>query len=205
MTRPLLGVMTAVTFLWVIPAHAQAPSLQEELEASVLPLPTSLRAEAGVFRWIGDGQMETLRPSRNGMSCIADDPTDETFDVRCYHDDFWRVIRRFGDLRRSGMAFEDANEAIRQAAESGELIMPASPTAGYRMLGPISAFDFASRTAGPEIKRWQSIHFPFRSADEIGLTEDEEPNKTELPGQLPYVMASGTWWSHVMIVHEPFD
>jgi hypothetical protein len=42
---------------------------------------------------------------------------------------------------------------------------------------------------------------PFRTATEIGL-----PNESELSearqATMPFVMASGTWWSHVMIMHE---
>lgn len=204
-TRLSLSALAAIAACWAAPAHAQAPSQREELDAAVLPLPTSLRGEAGVFRRIGVDRVEIVRPSHNGMSCLVDDPADDEFDVRCYHDEFWPVIRRFGELRRSGASFEGANEAIRREAESGELSMPATPTAGYRMLGPITAYDFASRTVGTEIKRWQSIHFPFRTAEEMGLTEEREPSKADLPGQMPYVMTSGTWWAHVMIVHEPFD
>lgn len=205
MTRAyLLGLAAACTG-FAAPAGAQDLSARDEPEAAVLPLPTSLRSEAGVFRWTGPGQVETLRPSRNGMSCMADNPSDDEFDVRCYRDEFWAVIRRFGELRRSGMSGEEADAAIRRESDTGELALPTAPAAGYRMLGPISAYDAASRTAGPEIRRWQSIHFPFRTAAEIGLTEDEELNKPDQPGQMPHVMASGTWWSHVMIVHEPFE
>jgi hypothetical protein len=62
------------------------------------------------------------------------------------------------------------------------------------MLGPLSAFDSATTTTTAAIDTWQSIHFPFRTAAEVGLPLTRE-------GVMPFVMASGTWWSHVMIVH----
>jgi hypothetical protein len=64
------------------------------------------------------------------------------------------------------------------------------------MLGPISAFDPTTTTVGEAINGWQSVHFPFRTASELGLPIAPE-------GVMPYVMDSGTWWSHVMIVHRP--
>jgi tetratricopeptide (TPR) repeat protein len=64
------------------------------------------------------------------------------------------------------------------------------------MLGPISGYDPKTRTFSAAIEKWQSVHFPYRTAAEIGLP-------TEREGVLPYVMASGTWWSHVMIQHTP--
>jgi PAS domain S-box-containing protein len=55
---------------------------------------------------------------------------------------------------------------------------------------------------GPEggrfvIASWQSVHFPYKTAGEIGLPEEGQVSPT-----MPYVMASGTFWSHVMIEHE---
>jgi hypothetical protein len=181
------------------------PSVQEAMDAAVLPLPTDLRRDAGVLRRVAPGRLERLRQSKNGMSCSVDSPDDDRFDVRCYHDDFWSVIHRARELGRTLATRAELDERLRREIELGELSLPAAPTAGYRMLGPISAFDFESGQAGPEIAKWQSIHLPFRTAEEMGLTEARELNQPALSGLMPFVMASGTWWSHVMIVHEPFD
>lgn len=199
---PLLGVLV---FGSAGGAAAQDPPGPAQMDAAVLPLPLDLRANAGVIRWVAPDRFEQLRPSRNGMSCSADPPGDDEFDVRCYNDAFLQVIRRMRELRRTAASGAEAEAQLRREIESGELVLPAAPTAGYRMLGPISALDFETGEAGPEIAKWQSIHFPFRTAREMGLTEVQEPSETALPGLMPFVMASGTWWSHVMIVHEPFD
>jgi uncharacterized damage-inducible protein DinB len=66
------------------------------------------------------------------------------------------------------------------------------------MLGPIDDFDFETLEAGPGIADWQSVHFPFETAEALGLTEAREGRQGDL---MPFVMASGTWWSHVMIMH----
>ena len=82
------------------PTLAQESSPRDRIDAAVLPLPTSLREGAGVVRWTGPGQTEQLRESLNGMSCSVDDPSDDRFDVRCYHDEFWIAIRRARELGR---------------------------------------------------------------------------------------------------------
>jgi len=184
---------------------AQEPPLEALMDAAVRPLPMDLQADAGVIRWVASDRFEQLRPSRNGMSCSMDRPGDDEFDVRCYNDEFLQVIRRVRELGRTAASGAEAEAQLRHEIESGELALPSAPTAGYRMLGPISAFDFETGEAGSEIAKWQSIHFPFKTAAEMGLTEAREPSETALPGLMPFVMASGTWWSHVMIVHEPFN
>jgi hypothetical protein len=62
------------------------------------------------------------------------------------------------------------------------------------MLGPISAYDPATNAVTGEIRSWQSLHLPFQTAGDLTLP-------TESNRDMPYVMASGTWWAHVMIEH----
>jgi hypothetical protein len=45
------------------------------------------------------------------------------------------------------------------------------------------------------IDAWQSIHMPYRTAASMGLSTTED-------GIHPYVMASGTYWAHVMIMQR---
>ncbi len=202
--RPLF-LLTMLLSATSAPTLAQEPSFRDRIDAAVLPLPTSLREGAGVVRWTGPGQTEQLRESLNGMSCSVDDPSDDRFDVRCYHDEFWIAIRRARELGETLTSREAVNEQLRRESIAGQIHLPSAPTAGYRMLGPISAYDGQANEAGPEIAKWQSIHFPFNTAEEMGLPEARELNEPALPGLMPFVMASGTWWSHVMIVHEPFQ
>jgi hypothetical protein len=81
------------------------------------------------------------------------------------------------------------------AVRAREIGLPDAPSAGYRMLGPMSAYDPVTRRAGPTILAWQSLHMPFRTGAELGMTETQR-------GTMPFVMSSGTWWSHLMIVHD---
>ncbi len=207
MSRRVVGLTVALVGLgWLIPSDTvsgQDQVTDDVLRTAVLPLPTDMREDAGVLRWVSRSETEQLRPSRNGMSCSADRPEDDVLDVRCYHDDFWVAIRRVRALRGEVDSAEELDERLRDEAES--LGWSMAPTAGYRMLGPISALNVATGEAGPEIHKWQSVHFPFHTSEAIGLPEGREQNEPGLTGIMPFVMASGTWWSHVMIVHKPYD
>jgi hypothetical protein len=173
----------------------QAPTRAQQIAAAVLPLPPPLRAGAGVVHLCRSGRPEQWRPSGNGMVCMADEPGDSIFDVRCYHASFIPLVYRAARLtaaRTPDSAFERTMDA---EIHGGKLRLPDAPTAGYRMYGPVSGLDWATATASDTIDAWQSIHFPYRTADEIGLPTDED-------GIHPYVMSSGTWWAHVMIMEH---
>lgn len=189
----VLALLSVLGEVGVLPAQAEPSS--RAVAASVLPLPETLRAEAGV-RVVAPSGVSILRPSANGLMCTADRPGDDVFDVRCYHTEWLAVMDYVRLLRQQGVHDSTLAARLKDAERQGVIRFPDSPTAGYRMLGPISAFDSTTTTAGEAINGWQSVHFPFRTATELGL-----PSMPE--GVMPYVMESGTWWSHVMIVHRP--
>jgi tetratricopeptide (TPR) repeat protein len=176
-------------------AQVPVPPAEEQIAAAVLPLPESLRAGATVRGFDAKLARVTLRQGTNTMVCNGDRPGDTIFDVRCYERQFQAVIDRRRELVGSG-ALNDLDPRFEDEIKSGRLALPDYPTAGYRMLGPIEAYDPRSRTWTAAIERWQSVHFPYQTAAAIGLP-------TEREGTTPYVMASGTWWSHVMIQHTP--
>jgi hypothetical protein len=192
-TTSVLALLFALGQAGLLAAQAGPPP--QAVAASVLPLPEALRAGAGV-RAIAPSGVSVLRPSTNGLMCTADRPGDDVFDVRCYHEEWLAVMDYVRLLRQQGVRDSALDARLRDAARQGVIRFPDSPTAGYRMLGPISAFDSTTTSAGEAIDKWQSVHFPFRTAKELGLPITPE-------GVMPYVMDSGTWWSHVMIVHRP--
>jgi hypothetical protein len=177
-------------------AQTPVPSPAEQMAAAVLPLPSVFRAGAGVRGYTSNLVMVTLREGSNGMVCTADRPGDEVFDVRCYEKDFLKIIDRWREVAAGGLSDTAVDRRLDQEIKDGRLHLPDHPTAGYRMLGPIRDYDARTNVATGVIERWQSIHFPYRTAAELGLPTEQE-------GTMPFVMASGTWWSHVMIVHTP--
>ena len=175
--------------------QTRVPPPADQIAAAVLPLPEALRTGAGVRGYDAALKKITLRESTNGMVCTGDRPGDDELDVRCYERGFLAVIDRNKELNASG-AFGALTPRFEQEIKTGKLHLPAHPTAGYRMLGPIGAYDPKTRTWTSAIEKWQSVHFPYKTAAEVGLPVERE-------SVLPYMMASGTWWAHVMIQHAP--
>lgn len=168
------------------------PPISEQIATAVLPLPAPLRDQATVVGYGPDMRLTVLRAGTNGMVCTGQRPGNEEFDVRCYQETFIPLVRRIAQL--NGLPEEERHRIIDQEIKSGKLSLPSGPVAGYRMLGPASAYNAATHLTGPAIASWQSIHFPYKTAAEIGLPEEGTVTRT-----LPYVMASGSYWSHVMI------
>jgi len=196
---PLLIVIYCSTFYSASATaqSAQVPSASQQIAAAVLPLPEVMREHATVLGYAPDLSLVTLRQGSNGMVCTASRPGDSEFDVRCYHESFMPVVRRMRDLHSQGVKGDEIYRTIDAELKAKKLAIPDHPTAGYRMLGPISAYQVTTNTVGKEIESWQSVHFPYKTAAEIGLPEEGQVSST-----MPYVMASGTFWSHVMIEHE---
>jgi hypothetical protein len=190
-----LFLATFLACLCSYPTRAQSPNVppaSQQIAAAVLPLPLPLREQATVVGYGPDMKLIVLRAGTNGLVCTGTRPGDAEFDVRCYQEKFIPLVRRIAQL--SALTQAERGRVIDEEIKSGKLSLPVGPVAGYRMLGPASAYDAATHTAGSAIASWQSIHFPYRTAVEIGLPEEGSVTK-----KLPYVMASGTFWSHVMI------
>ena len=197
--RGLLMALT-ISVLFSTSANAQqpqAPPARQQIAAALLPLPEVMRAQATVLGYAPDLSLVTLRQGSNGMVCTASRPGNAEFDVRCYHESFMPVVRRLRELNSEGVKDDEVFRIIDAEVKEKKLRIPDHPTAGYRMLGPISAYQLATNTVGKEIRSWQSVHFPYKTAAEIGL-----PEEGQVPRTIPYVMTSGTFWSHVMIEHE---
>jgi hypothetical protein len=174
----------------------QAPVVRAQtMEAAVLPLPTPLRAGATVVRLDSSFKPEVLRDGVNGMVCIADAPNDDVFDVRCYRDTFIPVVYRAFQL-----GYRVSGEKVGAEIQAGKLKLSREPTAGYRCLGPAAGYDAARNAVDARVECWQSIHFPFRTAAEVGFPDEAAVPESQ-QSTTPYVMSSGTYWSHVMIRH----
>ena len=178
-------------FVLLLAAAAAAP-----LESATLPLPPELRASASIVS-IDKAGIHTLRKGRGKMVCTADQPGDDVFDVRCYHRDFIPYFYRVQQLSSHGVSEEQIDARIEKELKAGTLHMRMKPSAGYRMYGPITALSKDGTAWTAEMTRWQSIHIPRATAEDMGLVTDNKP-------LMPYVMASGSLWAHVMI-NSPAD
>src|SRR5215475_9041412 len=187
---PIIGLVA------ILMGAFQAPSVRDQTtEAAVLPLPTQLRAGATVVRLDSSLKPVVVRNGVNGMVCIADAPNDDTFDVRCYRDTFIPVVYRAFQL-----GYRVSGEKVGDEVKAGKLHLSNQPTAGYRCLGPASGYDASSNSLSQAVDCWESVHFPFQTAEGLGLPDESVVPKSQTHG-MPFVMGSGTYWAHVMIMH----
>ena len=192
------GSAPVIGFVVALVAALQAPqALGQSIAAAVLPLPEQLRAGATVVRLDASWQPQVLRQGTNGMVCIANTPNVDRFDVRCYRDTFIPVVYRAFQL-----GYRVAGEKVGDEVRAGKLHLSNEPTAGYRCLGPASGYDASNNSLSPRVECWESIHFPFQTAEGLGLPDESVVPESQ-QRRLPYVMSSGTYWSHVMIRHPP--
>lgn len=183
-----------------LPAAAPAAAPASQVRDATHPLPQALRAGAAVVSLDAAGLPQLVRAGSNELVCIADQPGDADFDVRCYHKDFIAVVYRAFQLRREAGAHGKPNEVIEAEIKAGKISLPPQPTAGYRCLGPISGLDPATGATRPPIDCWESVHFPYRTATQIGLLDESQISQDQRRLR-PYVMSSGRYWAHVMIEH----
>ena len=191
--KSIASIITLVAVL----AGTQSSSSQTRPYAAVLPLPPALRAGATVVRFGRDSLPQLVRQGTNGLVCIDDVPGNSMFDVRCYRDTFIPVVYRAYKL-----GYDPNGPKVRDEVLSGKLPLPKEATAGYRCLGPATGYNSASNTVDATVECWESLHFPFRTAAEFGFP-DESIVPPEQQRTTPYVMASGLYWSHVMLRHPP--
>ena len=181
--------------MWMLAlmAAAAAPA---PIESATLPLPPEMRASASIVSIDRTGKLTRLREGTGKMVCIADAPGDDVFDARCYHRDFIPYLYRSWTLEAGGLSEEKADARIEQELKAGTFHMRLTPSAGYRMYGPITALNKDGTGWTDKINRWQSLHIPRATAEDLGLVTANKP-------LMPYVMASGTLWAHVMINSPP--
>jgi hypothetical protein len=192
-TRALcLGILACLACAGRGPALAQTPPASAQISAAVLALPDSLRAGSGVVVLDDRGQLRELRPSANGIVCLADTPGDSDFDAQCYHASFVSVVYRIRQLAARDLPDSVIDQTINTEIRDGRLNIPTAPTAVYRLAGPISGYDSSTNAVSNAIVAWHAIHVPYRTAAEIGLPTSDD-------GIHPYLMASGTYFAHVMI------
>lgn len=189
-------VVTALAIaVAIVPASltAQAiPAAKDQINAAVLALPAEMRDGAGVLGYRTAGKLEALRPSRNGMLCLADDPAEKDFHVSCYHDAMEPFMLRGRQLRANGVQGTQVDTVRFAEVKTGKLKMPVAPASLYQIFAPENAYDAASNT----VKGGRStfvVYIPYATAESTGLSTK--------PSSGPWLMLPGTPKAHIMFSH----
>ncbi len=191
-SKSLLVPACAALFTIVSPAivAAQTMSPADQMASAVLPLPKDFRDGAGVMGYRTAGKLEVLKPTKNGMTCLADDPTDDRFHVACYHESMEPFMARGRSLRASGVKGTGVDSARFAEAKSGKIKMPAGAASLYSLTGPKGDYVAATGTA-PKSKALFVVYVP-------GATEQSTGLSTKSSDSAPWLMFPGTPKAHIM-------
>ncbi len=181
--------------------HAPASAPADPIREALAPLPAPLRASATVIRFTATGH-EVVRQGSGALVCFRLQPGEAEFDARCYHQDFIPFVYRWHELDAQGVHGADMRKQIDADVQAGTLVVPKSPTVGYRVLGPARAYDDATGEITAEMQSWQSVHVPYATAEQLGVVDMSALPEAAQKWQ-PYSMAVGTFWAHIMIEHPP--
>ena len=163
-----------------------------QIAEAVLAAPEMKRADAGVMGYASDGELTVLREGSNELLCLADDPSQEGFEVSCYHRDLEPFMARGRELRGDGMEGAAVDSVRFAEIESGELSYPDHPAALFTVAGPAAPEDPSAGEPPAESQRLTVLYVPGATAEQLGL-----PPKPS--GGLPWLMAPGRPDAHVMI------
>ncbi len=166
------------------------PPVAEQITAATQALPKEMRDGAGVMGYKTAGKLEWLRPTKNGMMCLADDPAEEQFHVSCYHDSMDPFMARGRALRASGVKGAQIDTVRFAEVKTGKIKMPTAPASLYQIFGAKDAFDVSSGTV-KNGKPLFVIYIPFATAASTGLSTTPSDTK-------PWLMLPGTPKAHVM-------
>ncbi len=172
-------------------AHAQAlPSADVQIAGAVLPLPKAMRDGAGVMGYRTAGKLEMLRPVKNGMLCLADDPAEKQFHTSCYHESMEPFMARGRSLRAAGTTGEQVDSVRFAEVKAGKLKMPTAPASLYQVFAPENDFNAATGTVSKP-RALFVVYVPFATEQSTGLSSTPSDKG-------PWLMLGGTPKAHIM-------
>ncbi len=181
-----------------------------KIAIAVLPLPREVRDSATVIDVVEGGKIETLRKGTSEMVCAYRPPAvsqrsktgGKVLILGCYHEAVSKLTIRANAIRReltaAGKPADDnaVDAQVNAEIKSGKLKLAPGPTIGFRMAGPVDAFNPAAGTVSPEVHAWQMVIVPYATGASLSLPEKES-------GAMPWVMQAGTFMAHIMIEPQP--
>jgi hypothetical protein len=185
---------TNLVFLWMglmAPAAALAVDVAppaDQIASAVLAAPKERRSGATVLGYNSKGEVVTLRKGSNDLICLADDPSDKSFSVACYHKDLEPFMARGRELAVQGLKGKDRHEERWKEVNDGKVVMPREARMLYVLTG--SGYDAAKGEVTKAYLRWV-VYVPYATPESTGLSTT--------PGPAPWLMYPGTPGAHIMI------
>jgi hypothetical protein len=193
-----IGIAGGTLALFVVATGAQAqagaaqgrgPVLtkEQQLAVAVKAAPEDMRAGATVLGY-ENGKLVTLREGAHDMICTADDPSQEGFEVSCYHESVEPYIARGRQLREQGVTGQAVNQVRFREMDEKKLPLPVAGAVQYILTG---AYDPASGDLTGSYLRWV-VYTPYATPQTTGLS-------TRGAASAPWLMGAGTAGAHIMI------
>jgi hypothetical protein len=211
LAKYLAIALASVGFPTPMAIRAQTtPDAATKIATAVLPLPREMRASATVIDVIGNGKIDTLRKGTSDMVCAYHAPGvppnsktgEKILRPSCYHEAVSRIMIRASAVQRELTAAgkpadsKAVDAQVDAEIKSGKLKLPPVPTIGFRMAGPVDAFNPAAGTVSPAVHVWQMVIIPYATGASLSLPEKEG-------GNMPWVMDAGSYLAHIMVDPAP--
>lgn len=200
MKRTILVLILFIMLTGLVHSQTKGTNLMNDpnkvIAAALLPLPEAMRATATVVTRTSKGFGPVVRKGSGDMVCAYDTSVENTFSAQCYNETIFAVMKREDELIAGSSANAKlANDTIDKEIKSGTLKLPDHPTMGFQMRGPLASYNSVTNTVdSKQITSWQMVIVPYSTGKTFALPEQ----RTE---GMPWVMAAGTWISHIMIQH----
>ncbi|MCP4458279.1 MAG: hypothetical protein GY816_09700 [Cytophagales bacterium] len=163
-----------------------------QIETATMAAPKDMREGAKVLGYNEAGELITLREGTNEITCLADDPSNNSFSVAAYHKDLDDFMARGRELRAAGKNRQDVFNARAADMKSGKIKIPQGSTL-FILTGD---YDEENDTINNQYLRYV-VYIPFATSESTGL-----PLQAIGPGS-PWIMDAGTHRAHIMINPPP--
>ncbi len=189
-TLSKLGGLLAATAATALAAPAPTiPPASQQIAAAVQAAPEEWRAAAEVLGYDAAGKLGVLRPGKNDLVCLADNPADESFSVACYQKSLEPFMARGRELSGQGVTGPERVHRRWKEIADGTLSMPKMGTL-FVLDG--KGFDPATGKVIDPYLRYV-VYVPNATQASTGL-----PDHPVGPGA-PWLMFGGTPGAHIMI------
>jgi len=191
----LILLTTSATLLLYIGACAQTASIPDkdlQIATAVMAALEEDRAGAMVYGYDSKGNIVKLRDGTNNTICLADDPSQDGFNIAAYHKDLEPFMARGRALKAEGKNRQEVFDIREAEAKAGTLKMPDHPTTLQLVYGPEGKYNPESGEL--ENTKYRSVvYIPWATGESTGL-----PLKPLVPGAA-WLMDPGTHRAHIMI------
>jgi hypothetical protein len=190
--KKIISLSILLLMVFNISAQINTLSKEDQINAAIQAAPKEKRDGASVLGFNVKGELIELRKGTNEFICLADDPSDKSFSVACYHKDLEPFMARGRALKKEGKTRQEKFDIREKEVKSGKLKMPKQPTTLYILFGKDAQYDTKTKSVLNGFYRWV-VYTPWATAESTGL-----PTYPMVPGG-PWIMNPGTHKAHIMI------